>query len=87
MTSEEVKEEIKKYSKENNITIEQVKEVVYYVFKFVRNIIKSADSNNIHFPSVRVMGLGIFYVSNSKKRRLQERKDRLLKKKKDEKRK
>jgi len=83
MTSQETKEELKIYSKEHNITLEQLKELVYLVFKFVRSKIKSADSTKDFFPSVRVMGLGVFYVTPFKRKRIKEK----LKKEENEKRK
>lgn len=73
MTSQETKEELKIYSKKHNITLDQLKELVYLVFKFVRSKIKSADATKDFFPSVRVMGLGVFYVTPFKRKRIKER--------------
>lgn len=72
MTSEEVKEELKIYSKKYNIPLEQLRELIYLVFKFIRHKIKSADSSKDFFPSVRVMGLGVFFVSIRKRKKVKE---------------
>lgn len=82
MTSEETKDELKQYSIKHNITLAQLKEVVYLVFKFVRTKLRSAEVSKDYFPSVRVMGLGVFFVSTFKRNKIKRLND-----KKDEKRK
>lgn len=69
MNSLEMKEELKFLANKNNVTISQLKEIVYLVFKFVRSVIKSADRTKGYYPSVRVRWIGIFYVTDARKRR------------------
>ena len=80
MTSEETKEELKTYSKKHNINLLQLNELVYLVFKFIRNKIKSADSSKDFFPSVRVMGMGVFFVTTHKRNRLKKELEKELEK-------
>ena len=70
MQSEELKDELKLISIEENISVKDLKEVVYLVFKFVRNILKTANKNRGYYPAIRVMGLGVFHVTKAKQNKL-----------------
>lgn len=72
MHSTEMKEEIKNISLEHNVTKEAINELVYLVFKYIREIIRSADKEKEYYPSVRLFGIGIFFVSKNRQRRLKE---------------
>jgi len=53
---------IKSLAKKYNLTTHQVQNIIYSSHKFVEHVIKDkSDRKNSHFPSVRVLGLGIFY--------------------------
>ncbi len=69
MNSIEVKEELKVLANRNKVTISQLREIIYLVFKFVRTIIQSADRKKEYYPSVRVRWIGIFHVPESRKRK------------------
>jgi len=73
MNSMEMKEELKLLSIRRNITLEQIRELVYLVFKFVRDKIKSANRNEEYYPITRVMGLGIFYVTKARQNKVKEK--------------
>ncbi len=73
MHSIEMQEEIRKISSKYSIKKEQVKELVYLMFKFVREVIRSADRYKGYFPVVRLMGIGIFFVSNSRKEKIKKK--------------
>jgi len=73
MHSLEMKEEIRKISSKHNIKVDQVKELIYFMFKFVREIIRTADRYKEYFPVVRLMGIGVFFVSDSRKKRIKKK--------------
>lgn len=76
MHSEEMKSELKILSNKHGMTVEQLKELIYLVFKYVRQVIKSAVKEELYFPSVRVMGIGIFHVTKAKQNKLKEKYDK-----------
>ena len=56
------KELIKQTAKKHNLTQGQVEEMLNLQFRFVAHVIgKKSDRSELHFPSIRVMGLGIFH--------------------------
>ena len=73
MHSEDFKTELKIISKEYDVTIEQLREIVYLTFKFIREVIKSACKENLYFPAIRLMGIGIFHVTKAKQNKLKEK--------------
>ena len=70
MNSIEMKDELRAVSLKENITQEQLKELIYLVVKFVRDKIKSADRTKGYFPAIRVKGLGIFHVTQARQNKL-----------------
>jgi len=70
MHSEEMKEELKALSLYHNVTTYQIKELIYLVFKFIREKIESADRSVEKYPAIRLMGIGIFYVTDNRKKKL-----------------
>lgn len=73
MHSEEVKEELKMLGKKYNVSLEQLKEIIYLVFKYIREVIKSASKETLYFPAIRLMGIGIFHVTKAKQNKLKGR--------------
>ena len=73
MHSEEVKEELKTLSVKHSVTIEQLREIIYLVFKYIRNVIKSASKEALYFPAIRLMGIGIFHVTIAKQNKYKEK--------------
>jgi nucleoid DNA-binding protein len=56
------KELIKKLSRKHNITQAQVEEMLAAQFKCIADVIsKKSDRETYHFPSIRVIGLGMFH--------------------------
>lgn len=72
MHSEEMKEEMKLLSLKHNVTLEQLRELVYLIFKFIREKIKSADRFIEKYPAIRLMGIGIFYVTKNRQKKLKQ---------------
>lgn len=73
MNSEEVKEELKLLAKEEGVTVQQLKEIIYLTFKFIRQIIKSANKELLYFPSIRLMNVGIFHVTKARQNKFKEK--------------
>jgi nucleoid DNA-binding protein len=62
---------IRSISKEENITKQQVEDVIQIHFEFVRYVQSQLlDRNNNYFPTVRLPNFGSFYVSENMKKRL-----------------
>lgn len=56
------KELIKQIAKKYHLTQGQVEEMLNLQFRFVAQVIgKKSNRDELYFPSVRVMGLGVFY--------------------------
>ena len=73
MHSNEMRDELKQLSLKHNVHQDAIKELVYLIFKFVRTIIDSADRDKEYYPTIRLMGLGIFFVSKHKQKRLRDK--------------
>ena len=62
---------IRSLAKKYNINIEQAEEIVYSQHKFLAHIMKNkSNRDKIHFPSVRIIGMGIFYCPDNIKKKL-----------------
>jgi hypothetical protein len=62
------REEMFKLAQKYGCTMEQVESLIKAQYKFVGDIMaKESDRDRIHFPSIRVVGLGIFYCSDKVK--------------------
>jgi len=65
------KELIKSLARKYGITQAQVEELVYSQHRFLAHVMsKKSDRESLYFPSVRILGLGIFYCSEKTKKRL-----------------
>jgi len=73
MHSNEMRDEIKQLSLKHNVHQDAIKELVYLVFKFVRTTITSTVRNKEYYPTIRLMGLGIFFVSKHRQKRLRDK--------------
>ena len=73
MNSELMKEELQRISSNHNVSIHQVKELIYLVFKFLREKINSADRKTLKFPVIRLLGIGVFFVSQTKQKKLKKK--------------
>ena len=69
-----MKDEIRNISLEHNVPQDKIRELVYLVFKFIREKIASADREKEYYPAIRLFGIGIFFVTKARQRRIKEAK-------------
>jgi len=70
MHSEEFKEEMKFVGKAKGVSYKQITEIVRLTFLFIRKVLTSADAENGYFPTIRVMGLGVFFIPKKTQKRM-----------------
>lgn len=76
MRSENTKKIIKSIAYENNLTYEEVYEIVKAPFSFLVETMRSADRENLEFPSVRIKYFATFYCSENRKKYFKRIKER-----------
>lgn len=62
MNSPTVKRIIKKLADEYGYSQEEIKEMVSYQFKFLRNVIAYASKKKLNYKTFRLRNIGAFYV-------------------------
>ena len=75
MHSTEMTDELKILANQENINLADLRELIYLVFKFIREKITSTNRNIKEYIAIRVMGIGIFHVTPAKQKKLNEKID------------
>ena len=62
---------IKKLATKYGVSMAQVEEAIYSQHRFIAHVMKNeADRDTMYFPSIRVIGMGIFHCPDKIKKKL-----------------
>jgi hypothetical protein len=68
MRSRRTKEHLRDISKEENVTIDQTKEVVESFFRFTVEVMREGDRRTSRFSTVRLWKWGVFKVRKGRRK-------------------
>lgn len=76
MRSDATKNIIKAIAYENNLTYDEVYEIVKAPFSFLVETMRNADREKLEFPSIRIKYFATFYCSEARKKYFKRLKER-----------